>query len=119
MEKEKILQIFNDYLFGGVRFNDLEDWLLSHLQGILHSGEQEAIALIDQVDALLIEIGAGGASEQELFNTISGILSEAATVRIELSINEAPDITFDIIEQNTEDSPTAGPAAFDFSPHFA
>ena len=110
MEKEEILQVFRDYVFGKVRLLDLEDWVLSHIQGILDSGDQEAIAMIDRVDALLIEIGAGVASEEELLNAISGFLSDAETLILNFCFM-APDVSVMSIEQSTDDAliePQAG-----------
>jgi hypothetical protein len=119
MGKEAILRIFRDYVFGTIRLIELEDWLLSHIQGILHSGNQEAIAMIDKVDALIIEIGEGIASEKELFNTISGFISESETVRVNISIDNIPDIIFGNMNQSTDRTLTVESVNLDFSPHFA
>ena len=119
MEKEEILRVFRNYISRTIRLTDLEDWLLSHLQAIIHSGDQEAIGMADQVDALLVEIGAGVTSEEELFKRISGLLSEAETVRLTFSLNEAPDITFVSIDQSSNDSAIAAAPVIGFSPHFA
>jgi hypothetical protein len=117
MEKEEVLQVFRKYVSGMVRMNDLEDWILSHIQGILNSGNQEAIALIDEVDALLIEIGAGISSEQDLFDTISRFISDAETVKIDLVL-KASDINIISFEKSTDDDITAQQEEFDFSPQF-
>jgi len=118
MEKQAILRIFRDYVSGKARLNDLEDWVLSHIQGVLDSGDQEAIALIDRVDALLIEIGVGLASEEDLFNAISGFISDAETVKLDLCI-KAPDVSVLSIEQSTGDGLIALPTGLDSCLHFA
>jgi hypothetical protein len=119
MEKEEILQIFRNYLSGKTRLNDLEDWVLSRIQGILNSGDQEAIALIDRVDALLIEIGAGLASEEDLFNAIACSVSDADTIRLDLSLNEAPDVSVLSVKQSTDSYSTEPPTGLGLYPQFA
>jgi len=100
MDKDQILQIFRDYLSGKMRLSNLEDWILSHIQGILNSGDQEAIAMIDQVDAFLIEIGVGVASEKDILNAISGFVANAETIERDLY---SSDISLLSIDQGTED----------------
>jgi hypothetical protein len=120
MEKEEILQIFRDYISGNAQLIDLEDWVLSHIQAILDSGNQVAVALIDRVDALLIEIGAGITSEEELFNAISSIISDEETLQLDLDIT-ASDISFKVcdisvlsITQSSDSEITAQQAEFPF-----
>ncbi|MBN2319865.1 MAG: hypothetical protein JXR49_12335 [Acidobacteria bacterium] len=118
MEKEAILQTCRDYISGNIRLSELEDWVLSHIEGILRSGNQEAIAMIDRIDALIIEISEEIVSEKELFNTISGLISESETVRLDIAIDNIPDVYFGTMSLTTNDSPTVLPLDLDFSLRF-
>lgn len=64
---------------------DIEKWLLSNLQEILDSGNQQAVELTNQVDADLVEFGEGLIDEAMLkdrfarYLTASSVSSEYRT----------------------------------------
>jgi hypothetical protein len=64
---------------------DIEEWLLTHLQDILDSGNQQAVELANQVDADIVEFGEGLLDEAMLkarfvrYLTGSSISSEYRT----------------------------------------
>lgn len=51
---------------------DLETWLLSNLQRILDSSEDEAIEVANQIDADLIELGEGLINEATFRERLEG-----------------------------------------------
>ncbi|MDA2930702.1 hypothetical protein MYX84_12285 [Acidobacteria bacterium AH-259-O06] len=77
MTKELILTQLSKFIAGENTLEELEDWLISHSQAVLDSGNQEAAGLIDEVDGLLVEL------EQELITEkqfVDGILAQIRIV---------------------------------------
>lgn len=61
---------------------DLEQLLLSNLQGILSSNDKDAISLANELDAMFIDLGEGIISSEEFDDQLEAILErEASTVR--------------------------------------
>jgi hypothetical protein len=56
-----------EYLQGSIPLDRLEDWLISHLQTILDSGDEGAIKSADTLDAALVRLHEGLISEAEFF----------------------------------------------------
>lgn len=104
MGKEQILHVFKSYASGEIGISELEDWILSHLQGILHSGDATAEAMINEADSLLIEIGAGVINEEDLLNWVDGIISDSETVIATFTIGSVPETFF----SDYKESPSGG-----------
>ncbi len=47
------------YLLGQITIENLEDWLVSNLQKILDSGDQDCIALANNLDVDVVELNEG------------------------------------------------------------
>ncbi len=67
------------YLMGHCSLDDLEDWLLVHLQEILDSGDQKAIQLADNIDAALIQLNEGIIDEATFYDQIQSYARLAET----------------------------------------
>lgn len=61
-----LLSQIESYLSGHQTLQGLEQWLLLNLQTILDSGDQQAIALANAVDALLVDAGEGLTTCEEM-----------------------------------------------------
>lgn len=53
----ELLDKTNAYLLGVTSLCELEDWLVSHLQETLESGDSTAIDIANQLDADLVQLG--------------------------------------------------------------
>lgn len=85
---QPLLSALSRYAAGLSSARDLEVWLVSELQTILDSGDQEAIDLANQVEGRLIEFSDGLMPEAELRDDIEARVRMAETLRVELA--EAP-----------------------------
>jgi len=63
------------YLGGSRSTSELEEWLVGNLQGFLDSGDNGAIELANQIDALFVEMSEELISEGQLRDSISKILA--------------------------------------------
>jgi hypothetical protein len=75
LQTSTFLNVLVQYLGGARSTSELEEWLVSNLQGFLDSGDNGAIELANQVDALLVEMSEGLISEGQLRENISAILA--------------------------------------------
>lgn len=73
MMKEMILHELSRYISGEMSLGSFEEWILSHLQEILDSADQEAIAIVDEIDALLMQLSANEISEFTTPNSVSAV----------------------------------------------
>ncbi len=69
------------YLTGRSSLQNLERWLLSHLQQILDSGDAKATQIANQLDADLVELGEGLIDQTILRQQLQSYLREGETVR--------------------------------------
>jgi len=106
MCKEEILRILKSYAYGEIRLQEFEDWVLSHLQAILHCGDMESETLINEADSLLIELGADVIEEEALLDWARGIVSSAETLEQSVTIGNLPEITFSETEVSQSGSST-------------
>ncbi len=72
--RHRIIEEIEKYVNQSSTGRDLEEWLLSNLQEILISGEAEAIALVNEVNALYAELSEDLLSEDEFEDNITSIL---------------------------------------------
>ena len=72
------------YLNDGCPLQEVERWLVAHLQEILDSREQAAIEFTNQVDAALVEFAAGVLDEVELRQRLDGLLRLEKTISLVL-----------------------------------
>lgn len=70
-----LVQVLVQYLSRARSTPELEEWLVSNLQGFLDSGDRDAIEIANQVDALLVELSEGLISEIQLRDGISTIIA--------------------------------------------
>lgn len=63
-----------------VSLDNVELWLVSHLQQILQGQDEELKHLADRLDALFIQSGEGVVTEPELDAEIEGIIRNLSTV---------------------------------------
>ena len=55
----ELLETIKSYVLGTITLQELEEWLLSHMQDILDSGDERAIEIANELDADLIELAEG------------------------------------------------------------
>ena len=56
---QELRQVVDDYLTGRRKLRDLESWIVANLQRVLDSQNDQAIEMVYQIDADLIELGEG------------------------------------------------------------
>lgn len=80
-----LLQEISKVVKGEVGQQDLETWLLSHLQATLLSGDKEAISLANELDAMFIDLGEELISSEEFDYQLETMLRrEESTKRVEV-----------------------------------
>ena len=79
LQTSTLVQVLVQYLGGSRSTEELEEWLIGNLQGLLDSGDNGAIELANRVDALFVEMSEGLISEDQLRESISTILSRRGT----------------------------------------
>lgn len=79
LQTSTLFQVLVQYLSGARSTEELEEWLIGNLQGFLDSGDNSAIELANQIDALLVEMNEGLISESQLRENISTILTRRGT----------------------------------------
>ena len=79
LQTSTLVQVLVQYLSGARSTPELEEWLIGNLQGLLDSGDNGAIELANQVDALFVEMSEGLISEGQLRESISTILARRGT----------------------------------------
>src|SRR5688572_25399376 len=98
--KETILRELSGYISGQVSLDSFEEWILSHLQETLDSGDQEAVAIVDEIDALLMQLGQNEISVLDFYKLVTGIQQSANTIT--LTVNFAPDVRVISCEQSEQ-----------------
>jgi hypothetical protein len=73
----------DSYLLLRSTVRDLETWLMSNLQGILDSGDNEAAELTNRVDADLIELGEGLIDETTLRERLDSYVRAYNTISVD------------------------------------
>jgi hypothetical protein len=100
MSKQRILRAFGRYAFGETSFEQFEEWIVSHLQDVLNSGDPESIALMDEADSSLIELNQNQISEEEFMSRIASKIREAETLNLTLT----PDIALSSTQSDLGES---------------
>lgn len=79
LQTSTLVHVLVQYLGGARSTSELEEWLVGNLQGFLDSGDNGAIEIANQVDALLVEMNEELISEGQLRDSISMILAQRGT----------------------------------------
>jgi hypothetical protein len=107
MMKEMILQELSRYVSGEASLGNFEEWILSHLQEILGSADQETIAIVDEIDTLLMELGEKEISELEFYRSAAGLLESANTITVShVFDSERPSPTFVLVLRVEQSEPS-------------
>lgn len=85
---DQIISMLTQYRKREISIASLEDWMVSHLQAVLDSGDHGASAIADEVIALIVELGEGIVAEDEIRSRITAIIRER-----EILVDERPIIT--------------------------
>ena len=78
----ELLNSIDSFLVGQSTLEDLENWLVGHLQDILDSGDQRATDIANQVDADLVEYGEGLMNISTLVNRLQSYVFNAHTLAV-------------------------------------
>ena len=78
----ELLNQIDSYLTLRSTIRDLETWLVSNLQQILDSGDDNAIEVANRVDADLVELGEGLVDEATLRERFSSYILDYNTIAI-------------------------------------
>ena len=111
---QPLLTELSRYSDGLSTARDLETWLVSELQNVLDTGDQEAIGLANEVDGILVELSEALTSEPESLASIQALVRMAETrtveyaefaraVRDEATSSEAETITHRVVDRPVED----------------
>ena len=95
---QSLLTELSRYGAGLCTARDLEAWVISELQTILDSNDQEAIDLANQAEGVLVEFSAGLMPEPKLRQSIEALARIGETLRLEIA--EAPRGIDDRIESS-------------------
>lgn len=91
----QLLNSMDSYLLGMIALSDLEDWLVSNLQEILDSGEQQTIDIANHLDADIVEFGEGLIEVPTLNERLLSYILDAQTVSIDYGeLPLVPDVDF-------------------------
>ncbi len=83
--KKELHQKIESYLNGTISIDDLEVWLVSNLQGILDSGDDEIIEIANQIDADLVELREEILSMEDLYDHLQSHLGQLETISVDIS----------------------------------
>ena len=78
----ELLNSIDSFLLGQSTLEDLENWLVAHLQDILDSGDQRATNIANQVDADLVEYGEGLVNISTLVERLQSYVFNAHTLAV-------------------------------------
>jgi len=88
MMYHKIIEELKKYSSGAASEKDLERWMISSYQQVLDSGEEPAVMLANEIDALFVEQSEGLVSEAEVHYILAEILRrEESSVSFQLGQN--------------------------------
>ena len=79
----ELLAQIDSYLLGRFSLEYLEEWLVSNLQKILDSGEQEAVDLANKIDADIIESSEGIIDQSTIWERLQSYITSIQTVSLE------------------------------------
>ena len=82
MYSQQLRRRIDRYLEGHSSLQQLEEWLLSHLQQILDSGDATAIEIANKLDADLVELGEGLTDQGTLQQRLQSYLRGAETIQV-------------------------------------
>jgi hypothetical protein len=74
-----LLNQIDAYLTGVIPLTQLEDWVISHLQEILNSGDQKAIEIANKMDADIVQFGEGIFDKLTLHDRLQNYFLNAQT----------------------------------------
>ena len=74
----QLMQCIENSLGERHSLQDLEKWLVGHLQEILDSGDETAIRIADEIDADLVCLGEGLIDEATFRSRLEGYLKSVA-----------------------------------------
>lgn len=77
---EDLRKTLAQYAHREIDLDALEDWVVSHLQVILDSHDQESIGIANALDTRFVELGEGLISEDEFFNEAQALLPDETVV---------------------------------------
>lgn len=101
---QPLLSELSRFATGQSTASELERWLVSELQSILDSRDEEAIDLVNQVDSMLIEFGEGLATERDLLERVQAAVRMAETLRVQIA--EVPRAMENAVTSNTSETIT-------------
>ncbi len=68
-----------------ITIEDLETWILSHLQNILDSSDDEIIEIANHIDADMVELSEEIISLEEYFDHLRSFLGQLETISVEIA----------------------------------
>lgn len=74
LQTTELISIVLDYLAGGRSLQEMETWVLEHLQEILDTPDVKAIEVVNQIDSLLVEKGEGLLTEDQLKSALHELI---------------------------------------------
>ncbi|MDA2925525.1 hypothetical protein MYX65_12910 [Acidobacteria bacterium AH-259-L09] len=88
MTSRKILAELIKYISGSNSLEELEEWIVSHLQEALDSKDEKLISLIDEVDALLMRLRDGEIPELDFIDSLDGLVLFRETISTSFSVSK-------------------------------
>ncbi|MDA2935221.1 hypothetical protein MYX82_12900 [Acidobacteria bacterium AH-259-D05] len=90
MAVEKLLAELDKYLSGTASLDELESWTVSNLQNTIDSKDDKAIAVIDELDTLFMQLRNGEINELVFIKSIDALVRHQQTIKVSLSTSGTP-----------------------------
>lgn len=98
---QRLLTELNRYVNGLITWQDLEAWLVSHLQAILDSGDSRAVEIANEVDGRLVELGENLTTEEELRLGVEALVRIGETIVVPAAVAQGETVNEATVESET------------------
>jgi len=75
----QVLQVIREYANRSRNAASLREWIAGNVQAVLNSGDEAAIAIVDELEALFAQLSEGVVTEKAIVDAASAVLFDAET----------------------------------------
>ena len=90
--RRDLIDRLNQYASRDLASSALEDWIVEHLDAIGAGGDQAAMAIVDEMDGLLVQMSEGVVTEVEVLEVAARIVREEATLNVSMGDMAPPEV---------------------------
>lgn len=104
--RNTFLDTLDGFLSGELSLDALQGWMLSNLQSIINSGDDEMIEAANAMDATIVDLGEGIVGDQELTDQVIASFRSMLNVRLHVFEDAKVSSLFDSVADTfiSEDS---------------